>query len=209
MKRILLLILLIASLLSSPAAFSQNSAGSITGRIFNADGTPAYVTVELKKLKKIISTDNNGKFKFRNLPPASDTLIISSVESRTYFQAVMISKNEEVNLGDIHLTFNIAQLQNVEVKGRIAHSYKSDYSFLGTKTQTALIDLPQSISTITKEMIEDKMEFTLKDAADAATGLNQYSGYDEYTIRGFKAENARMINGLRGYNTTFTSAMLV
>lgn len=194
---------------SSLVAFSQNRAGSISGRIFNADGTPAYVTVELKKLKKIKLTDNNGKFKFQNLPATYDTLIISSVEFRTYMQPVMINKNEELDLGDIHLAFNIGQLQNVEVKGRIAHSYKSDYSFVATKIQTAIIDIPQSISTITKEMIEDKMEFTLKDAADAAAGLNQYSGYDEYTIRGFKAENARMINGLRGYNTTFTSAMLV
>ena len=53
------------------------------------------------------------------------------------------------------------------------------------------------------------MSFTLKDAADEAAGVNHYSGYDDYTIRGFKAENARLINGLRGYNTTYTSAMLV
>jgi len=53
------------------------------------------------------------------------------------------------------------------------------------------------------------MEFTVKDAVDDAPGVNQYSGYDEYTIRGFRAENPRNINGLRGYNTTYTSGMLV
>ena len=53
------------------------------------------------------------------------------------------------------------------------------------------------------------MGFTLKDVADDAAGVNNYSGYDEYSIRGFKAENARLINGLRGYNTTYTSSMLV
>jgi len=97
----------------------------------------------------------------------------------------------------------------VEVRGRIARSYKSDYSFMGTKTQTASIDIPQSISAIAKELIKDKMNFTLKDAASEVVGVNQYSGYDEYSIRGFKAENARLINGLRGYNTTYASAMLV
>lgn len=97
----------------------------------------------------------------------------------------------------------------MEVRGRIARSYKSDYSFMGTKTQTASIDIPQSISAIAKELIKDKMNFTLKDAASEVVGVNQYSGYDEYSIRGFKAENARLINGLRGYNTTYASAMLV
>ena len=144
-----------------------------------------------------------------NLPELQDTLMISSAESKTYMRPVSILQNETANLGEIHLTFNIGQLQDVEVRGRISHSYKSDYSFLGTKTQTALIDIPQSISTITKELIKDKMEFTLKDAADEAAGVNNYSGYDDYSIRGFKAENATLINGLRGYNTTYTSAMLV
>ena len=188
---------------------AQRNTGSIRGRIITADGSPAPVTVELKKQKKITVTDNNGNFKLLNLPALQDTLIISSVESKTYTQPVTIAKNETANLGEIHLTFNIGQLQDVEVRGRISHSYKSDYSFLGTKTQTAFIDIPQSISTITKELIKDKMEFTLKDAADEAAGVNNYSGYDDYSIRGFKAENATLINGLRGYNTTYTSAMLV
>jgi iron complex outermembrane receptor protein len=100
-------------------------------------------------------------------------------------------------------------LQEVEVRGRTIQSYKSDYTFLSTKTQTAFKDEPQTVSTITKEMISDRMEFTLKEAADEAAGVNHCSGYDDYTILGFKAENARLINGLRGYNTTYTSTMLV
>ncbi|MHA4808481.1 TonB-dependent siderophore receptor [Flavitalea flava] len=100
-------------------------------------------------------------------------------------------------------------LQSVEVLGRTEKSYKSDYSFFGTKTETPIIAIPQAISTITKELIKDKMVFTMKDAAGNASGVNDYSGYDEYTIRGFRAENARDINGLRGYHTTYTSAMLV
>ena len=188
---------------------AQNKRSSISGRIFNADGSPAYVTMELQKLKKRTISDINGNFSMRNLPEGPDTLIITSVESETYRQPVNLANGETANLGDIHLTFKAGQLQNIEVQGRTARSYKSDYSFLGTKTQTALIDIPQSISSITKEMILDKMEFTLKDAADEAAGVNQYSGYDEYSIRGFKAENAKMINGLRGYSTMFNNIMLV
>lgn len=104
---------------------------------------------------------------------------------------------------------SVRTLQLVEVLGRTQKSYKSDYSFFGSKTETPVIGIPQSISAITKELVQDKMEFTLKDAASGVAGVNDYSGYDEYTIRGFRAENARDINGLRGYNTTYTSATLV
>jgi len=190
--------------------FSQKPTGVIKGKILAADGNPAAsVSVELKKLKRIIFTSENGYFILQHLPGLEDSLMISSVESEIYSREIKLKAGESVDLGVIRLAYNIKQLQQVEIAGRIAHSYKSDYSFLGTKTQTALKDIPQSISSVTKELIRDKMEFTLKDAIMDISGVNQYSGYDEYTIRGFRAENAHNINGLRGYNTTYANSMLV
>jgi len=209
MKGILFFISLITWLLFAQTIYAQKNSGSITGRIINSDGSPAYVTVELKKLKRVTATDNNGYFKLQHLPALHDTLLITSVESKTYSQSVALEKEQEENLGNIHLGLNIGQLHDVEVTGRVARSYKSDYSYLATKTETPIIDIPQSISTITKEQIKDKMDFTLKDAVDQASGVNNYSGFDEFSIRGFLANNAHMINGLRGYSTTYTTNMLV
>ncbi|HVV54120.1 MAG TPA: TonB-dependent siderophore receptor [Mucilaginibacter sp.] len=100
-------------------------------------------------------------------------------------------------------------LQKVEVTGRPVSSFRNSSSSFGAKIREPVIDIPQSVSTVNKELIQDKMEFTLKDAADNVAGVGQYSGYDEYTIRGFRAENARDIDGLRGYNVTYTSPLLV
>ncbi|MBS1598278.1 MAG: TonB-dependent siderophore receptor [Bacteroidetes bacterium] len=191
-------------------SYSQKTTGVIKGKILAADGKPAIsVTVELKQLKRIAITNDNGFFILQHLPYLEDSLIISSVESELSGSAIKLKNGEVKDLGIIRLALNIKQLQQVEIKGRIADSYKSDYSFLGTKMQTALKDIPQSISSVTKELIKDKMEFTLNDAVTDIAGVNHYSGYDEYSIRGFRAENARNINGLRGYNTTYTSSMLV
>src|SRR5262249_12935302 len=87
-------------------------------------------------------------------------------------------------------------------------SYKNDSSLSLTKTQTALRDVPQSVSTVTKELIKDKMGMELTDVLDDVAGVNHYSGYDEFTIRGFRAENPHLINGLRTYNTSLTSPMI-
>src|SRR5580704_3512634 len=84
---------------------AQKNTASIRGRIITADGSPAYVTVELKKIKKVTVTDNNGNFKLLNLPALQDTLIITSIESKTYSQPVAIEKEEAVNLSVIHLAF--------------------------------------------------------------------------------------------------------
>lgn len=188
---------------------AQKNTGTIKGRIITADSNAANVAVTLKMNGKSTITDSKGNFVFHHLPALSDTLEISSIEVIRLSIPVRIENNQVLDLNNIILTFNIEQLPDIEVKGRTGQSYKSDYSFLGTKTQTALTDIPQSISTITKEMIQDKMEFNLKEAADQVIGVNHYSGYDEYAIRGFRADNAKLINGLRGYNTTFTSPMLV
>ena len=197
-------------LLFSLSGFSQKNNGIIKGKILDAEGKPAVnINIELLKAKKNTITDDNGFFKLQHLPALQDTLIISSIDSKITSREINLEKNQTIDLGIIHLEYNVKQLQFVEIKGRELHSYKSDYSFFGNKTETPSKDIPQSISTITKELIQDKMEFTLKDVVDEVAGVNQYSGYDEYTIRGFRAENARDINGLRGYNTTYTSNMLV
>ncbi len=51
------------------------------------------------------------------------------------------------------------------------------------------------------------MEFTVRDAVAGVAGVNQCSGYEEYTIHSFKVGNALAVNGLRGYNTTYTSTV--
>jgi iron complex outermembrane recepter protein len=192
------------------SVFSQKPAGSIYGTILTVDGVPvSEATIVLQKLGKISMTDAKGNFTLQHLPGLTDSLSISLVGTNLYRQKVNLKTGESLNIGTIRLTYNIAQLQTVEIRGRLSQSYKSDYSFFGAKTESAAKDIPQSISVITKELIHDKMEFILKDAVGDVAGVNQYSGYDEYTIRGFKAENARDINGLRGYNTTYTSSMLV
>src|ERR1019366_6040811 len=164
MKRFILFILLLSTGSISTKIFAQKNC-AIKGRILTHNSIPAYVTVELKKQKKITETDNNGNFKLVNIRSIQDTLVIPSAESQIKLVAVNPLPGETQDLGNINLDFIVTQLQDIEVKGRMAHSYKSDYSFLGTKTQTASIDIPQSISSITKELIKDKMDFTLKDAA--------------------------------------------
>lgn len=203
------LIFLLALLLSD--TISEQKNGSIlTGKIIGADGNPGVnVNIILKKLNKTTVTDNNGVFIFQHLPAESDTLLVTSIEAKSISRFVTLSTDQTFDIGTIQLNYNVHELESVEIRGRLAKSYKSEYSFFGNKTEIPTINIPQSISSVTKELIQDKMDFTVRDAVEEVAGINRYSGYEEYAIRGFKAENALDINGLRGYNTTYTSSMLV
>ena len=197
-------------LLCSQQLFSQAANNSIKGNIITADGSPAsFVTIELLKAKKKLAAEKNGNFILQNLPPINDTIVISGIGFITYKQFIQLNVLQTLDLGTIKLEYDVAQLQDVEITGRIAQSYKSDYSFAGTKIQTAIKDIPQSVSTVTKELIKDKMNLHLTDALDNVAGVTRYSGYEEFTIRGFRAENPHLINGLRTYNTSLTNPMLI
>jgi outer membrane receptor for ferric coprogen and ferric-rhodotorulic acid len=73
-------------------------------------------------------------------------------------------------------------LDSVEVSAFLSASFIKTVSSTATKTPTAVIDVPQTISTVTRQLMDDKMDFTLKDAVTDAANVNSYSGYDEYTI---------------------------
>ena len=202
--------LLITFVFFSTNLFSQAANGIIKGRIVDSSNKPIVnANVQFKVLKNGARTNNNGNFKIISLPSLTDTLVITAIGSQHKFIPVKLSQNQTLDLGSITLEVKVVELQSVEINGRKENTYKSDYSFYGTKTQTVVIDIPQSISTITKEVIKDKMVFTVKDAVEGVAGLNQYSGFEEFTIRGLRADNAHDINGLRSYNTTYTSSLLV
>ncbi len=188
----------------------KTSAYTIKGKLVTPDKKQAaYTTVLWKHAGISVSADQNGHFQIPLPATNNDTLVFTATGIRTRTLAVILGGNQNLDAGIIILEYGSPALPGVEITGRMTHSYKSDYSFLGTKTQTALIDIPQAISTVTKELIEDKMDLRLKDAVTDIASVNMYSGYDEYSIRGFRADNAHLINGLRAYNTTLTSPFLV
>jgi len=100
-------------------------------------------------------------------------------------------------------------LDSVQVGPRENTGYIRTVSFTVTRTATPVMDIPQTVSTVTRQLMDDKMDLSLKESVTDLANVNDYSGYDEYSIRGFRADNPRSINGLRGYNSRYTSLLLL
>lgn len=98
----------------------------------------------------------------------------------------------------IELLPEATQLQTVEVLGRVNKEYTSDYSFSATRISALNKDVPQAITSITKELIADRQAFQLGDAVKIASGVIPSSYYNQYTIRGISQnEEGQIINGMR------------
>lgn len=91
-------------------------------------------------------------------------------------------------------------LQTVEVFGRMENEAFSEFSFAATKTQTHILDIPQSVSAVTKEVIEEQSLRLLNDIAPYVAGVNEFSTYNDLTIRGFRSSDDRRLNGMRVFN---------
>lgn len=95
------------------------------------------------------------------------------------------------------------ELETIAVEGQGTVGYVASTSTAGTKTDTPLIEIPQSISVVTREELNDRNVQTLTDAVAYTPGVRtQQSGYDPrfdaFSIRGFDVTyNGIYRDGLR------------
>lgn len=197
MKVIKFAILLIFSVLNIAVGYGQNS---IKGRVIDESNAPiagATVAYRASNQNLATATGGNGSFSFDNLTSKEGTLKISFIGYQTL----------EINLTDgqysshaliLTLKQSITELKGVEIVGRVKKSYNSDYSFSATKLPIQNKELPQAVSSITKELIADQQAFQVGDAVKVASGVIPSSFYNQYAIRGISQnEEGQIINGLR------------
>ena len=95
--------------------------------------------------------------------------------------------------------------------GRREQSYRNALSFAGTKTATLLRDVPQSIGYVTKELVLDQGAITVNEVVKNISGINQYSFYNDFSIRGFRATGNRnsgnLLNGMRAQTSLWLSVI--
>ena len=80
-----------------------------------------------------------------------------------------------------------------------------------TRTDTPILEIPQSVQAVPREFIEDQAANDLGDVTRNVAGLNQFSVYQDFALRGFRiSEESILYNGLRGnpYNFFTNSPVL-
>src|SRR5687768_9943012 len=189
-------LLLLLLLLTSAFTYGQNSIkGKITGENKQAV-SKATVSVKQKSKVKTITAGEDGFYEITDLPNGHVVINVSAVGFETASETIILN-NSSKEL-DFVLPITSSQLQSVEVIGRHAQKYNSDYTFSATRTAILNKDLPQSIGTVTKELINDRQAFQLADAVKIIPGVIPSSYYNQYSIRGISQnEEGQIVNGMR------------
>lgn len=179
------------------AAYAQQT---IPGKVTGENGEPVGgVMVRFKNKEDITSaiTNEAGEFTITYREKASYSISVNHVGFEPLSDVWSEPENQKDTL-IITLLRHTKHLQAVEVIGRSIRKYNSDYSFGATRTATLNKYIPQSISTITKELVEDRQAFQLADAVKISSGVIPSSFYNQYAIRGISQnEEGQIINGMR------------
>ncbi|WP_297336124.1 TonB-dependent receptor [Algoriphagus sp.] len=197
------IILFFWSILITQSVFAQT--GTIKGRVTDQAGSPLeFVNVSLIGTGKGAITDIEGMFLIDNVPSGEGTITISSIGFSKESQTYSLSAGQTLEL-NFTLTESLQALQTVEITGRREIGYDNKKTFSATKTASLIKDVPTSINFVTKELMLDQVAFTVNDVVKNVAGVNQYSFYNDITIRGFRVQGQQnsgtLLNGMR----TFTS----
>ena len=187
-----------------PFALSAQEAHSIFGKVLNQDGKIINnATVSINQ-GTVTTTGKDGGFKFENPFQYPAQLMI---EAKGYSGSAITLDSlsyDDKNGIIIRLAENQTTLQEVLITARRNNSYLTNNLELGGKFSGNLKDLPQSVSIVSSEFMEDKQAYTTRDVVQDLAGVTTASSYDDLIIRGFKSgyeTGIRLVNGLRsGYS---------
>ncbi len=187
----------------------------VRGRVTDTQGQPLLgVSVILEGTTKGASTNEKGLYEVHRVPVGKQTFVFSSMGYQTVKQVFEVTPNPS----GTHTHLNVSlqeeaqQLQEVEIIGRRESSYKNTSSFSGTKTATAIRDIPQTINYVTKEVILDQGASTVNDVVKNVSGVSQYTTYNDFSIRGFRTTGNRnsgnLLNGMRAQTSLWSASSL-
>lgn len=170
------------------------------GTVLNEYNTPlAGATITVLKTNQHTATDHHGQFILSTLAEGTYDIRINAIGYKTIKQKISIDPAHPITLA-FPMSRAEESLQTVEIYGRKEKSYRNTQSFIGSKTETKLRDLPQSVSYATKELIADQGLMRVGEIVKNFSGVNQFTFYDDITIRGFRingGSNTQLVNGMR------------
>ncbi len=91
---------------------------------------------------------------------------------------------------------NSETIEEVVVLGRAQEFYRVDNSSFATKTPTNILDIPQSVQVLTRQLIDDQAARDTVDLYRSISGVSFFS-YSGVVFRGFRQDEVRY-DGVRG-----------
>ncbi|MEO6228713.1 MAG: TonB-dependent receptor [Ferruginibacter sp.] len=176
---------------------------NISGSIKTSDGKPAaQVNIQLKEIKKSTVSTEDGSYTIQNIQPGNYTLIASFVGLQTIQQKISVTPIQKTF--DFTLVENQNELKEVLI---ISARNSNEKAVSIGKLPIKPMDLPQSVVTIDKDVLERQQNLRLSEVLANTTGIyvmgTTGGGQEELAGRGYSYSSSNTFkNGARFNNST-------
>lgn len=174
-----------------------------SGNVKSADGRPAdFLTVTLKGTTKSTNVNTKGEFEFSSIEAGNYILFISYLGLESIEQTIEVKENETTFVPEILLKETSKQLDEIVI---VSEKSFNEKSVSVGKVDIKPMDLPQSVSTLNKEVLDQQQTTRMSDAVKNFNGLylmGTTGGYqEELAGRGFAYGSSNTFkNGIRFNN---------
>jgi len=196
------------------ATAQAQTTGTISGRVTDSNGAAVEaVSVGLQGQAKGNITDEQGRFRIRQVAPGQYTLVVSAVGLKTEQQTVTVVAGQVATV-NFMLAESTAELQEVLVKGNRTNKFSRPSSVDVGKMPLANLENPQVYATVGKELLTEQLVFSVDDATRNVPGLQKMwdatgrsgDGGAFYASRGF-VTSSQLRNGVAGNVTSDIDAV--
>lgn len=169
--------------------------GTITGVVKTYDDQAAeYVNISLKGTGKGAVAGKDGRFQLKNIQPGSYTLVASFTGLKSQEKQVDIKADETVTI-DFTLNENAKELEQVVVASYLTR-YNEKTPSATLRLKTPLLELPQNIQVVTKDVLKDQQVISMSDGlirnVSGLTRLEHWGDmYTNITARGSQIQAFR------------------
>ena len=192
--------IIVLTLITSIAIFAQT--GTIKGKITNKDGEGIqFVNIILKNSKQGTISNEDGDFILKNVKVGNQIITTQFMGLKSIEQNLKISENQIIT-AEFQMQEATNELSEVTVSGvQSANERTVNIGKIAIKP----MDLPQSVATIDRTVLERQQVLRLSDALMNANGLyvmGTQGGYqEEIGGRGFSFTSSNTFkNGARYFN---------
>ena len=156
--------------------------GSLKGTVRTSDGNPAeYVNISIEGSSKGAIADRKGNFELRNLSAGSYVVVASFVGLVTQKTSVDIKSGETTKI-EFTLAEDTRRLEEVVISG-LSEKYTADRPSSSLRLTSPLIETPQNIQVVTREMLKDQQVISMSDGVirNVSGAVRQEHWGDLYT----------------------------
>ncbi len=175
--------------LASVSIYAQT--GKISGKISIPSASEgSLVNIGLEGTATGTLADSDGYYEIAKVKPGTYTLKASFVGLQTETRTVNVIANEETKVPDIVMEKGDQEIEEVLITGDKFSNYRVESPSEALKLGTPLLNVPQNIQVITKDLLDDQQTIDMLETVTRNTSgaqmIEHWGNFASINMRGFK-----------------------